>query len=326
MHLIPKYGAIVSSLALVTSAIIVCALYNECNSYILAVFLIIWVLVGIYTLYRLDIIQNEIQHLNEWTNAPRIIKEQDLNIHMLSDLQDSIQRLIRKTQKRKSLKEQMDAKIKLKNRQRNDMISALAHEFRNPIAAIMGYATTLEEDHDISPELRNRFLTKIYNNSQKIENLLARLILWNKFESKEASLHVSTFDLFALANECKQSLFEKYSNRTIIIEGEHRTINADRTLIEIVLKNLMENGLKYSKDDVNVAIGQNLVEVIDKGVGISAQDIEKVTKKFYRSGEHSWDNSMGLGLAIVKQILSMHHKELHIKSEKGKGSVFSFVL
>jgi len=326
MHLIPRYGAIVSSLTLATSAIVICALYNECNQFVLAVFLILWMGVGIYTLYRLDIIQRELVHLNEWINAPRIIKEQDLSTDMLANLQDSVQRLIRKTQKRKSLKEQMDAKIKLKNRQRNDMISALAHEFRNPIAAIMGYATTLEEDHDIPVALRDRFLTKIYNNSQKIENLLARLILWNKFESGEASLHISTFDLFALASECRQSLLEKYSNRTVVIEGEHRAVNADRTLLEIVLKNLMENALKYSKDDVKVAIGHNSIEVIDKGVGISAQDIEKVTKKFYRSGEHSWDNSMGLGLAIVKQILSMHHTSLEIKSEEEKGSVFSFTI
>lgn len=326
MHLIPRYSAIVSSLTLATLAIIICAWYNECNLFVLAIFLMLWIGIGVYTIYRLDIIQRELLHINEWINAPRIIKEQDLSTDMLTNLQDSIQRLMRKTQKRKSLKEQMDAKIKLKNRQRNDMISALAHEFRNPIAAIMGYATTLEEDHDMPLALRDRFMTKIYNNSQKIENLLARLILWNKFESGEASLHMSRFDLFTLASECRQSLFEKYTNRSIVIEGEHRIVNADRTLLEIVLKNLMENALKYSKGEVKVAIEQNFIEVIDKGVGISAKDIEKVTKKFYRSGEHSWDNSMGLGLAIVKQILSMHHTNLEIKSEEEKGSVFSFVI
>lgn len=326
MNLIPRYNAIVSSLTLSTLAVIVCAWYNECNLFILAMFLATWIVLGIYTLYHLDIIRQELVHIIEWVNAPKIISEQDLRTPILSDLQGSIQILIKKSQKKQSLKERMNAKIKLKNRQRNDMISALAHEFRNPIAAIMGYAKTLEDDHDISTELKDRFLTKIYNNSQKIENLLARLILWNKFESGEASLHISTFDLYTLASESKQSLLEKYINRIIIIDGEHRTINADRTLIEIVLKNLIENALKYSKDEVRVVIKNDSIEVIDKGVGISGEDIEKVTKKFYRSGEHSWDNSMGLGLAIVKQILSMHHTNLDIKSEKEKGSVFSFVL
>jgi len=66
--------------------------------------------------------------------------------------------------------------------------------------------------------------------------------------------------------------------------------------------------------------------VIDKGTGISSSDITKVTKKFYRSGTHSWDNSMGLGLSIVKRILELHGTELEIKSEEEKGSTFSFHL
>ncbi len=326
MSLLPKYNTIVSGLIFATLCLMVCVWYNGCSIYVLSIFLILWAGVGIYGIYSLDIVQRELSYINELVDSPKLVKEQDLSIPVLADLQDSIQILIKKSQKKKSLKERMNAKIKLKNRQRNDMISALAHEFRNPIAAIMGYAKTLEDDHEISAELRDRFLTKIYNNSQKIENLLARLILWNKFESGEASLHITTFDLYALVSESRQSLLEKYINRIIIIDGEHRMINADRTLIEIAIKNLIENALKYSKDEVRVAIKDNSIEVMDKGVGISSEDIEKVTKRFYRSGEHSWDNSMGLGLAIVKQILSMHHTHLDIQSEEEKGSVFSFVL
>ena len=101
-------------------------------------------------------------------------------------------------------------------------------------------------------------------------------------------------------------------------------VDADRTLLEIVLKNLMENALKYSKDEVLVKIDEGEVSVIDKGTGISSSDISKVTKKFYRSGTHSWDNSMGLGLSIVKSILALHGTELEIESEEEKGSTFSF--
>ena len=101
-------------------------------------------------------------------------------------------------------------------------------------------------------------------------------------------------------------------------------VDADRTIMEIVLKNLMENALKYSKDEVVVKIDKGNVSVIDKGTGISSSDISKVTKKFYRSGTHSWDNSMGLGLSIVKRILALHGTELEIESEEDKGSTFSF--
>lgn len=229
--------------------------------------------------------------------------------------------------KKKELKKRKyHAKIKLKNRQRSDMLSAIAHEFRNPIAATMGYAQTLNDDDDIPPALRKKFLSKIYNNGQKIEELLSRLLLWNRFESGEQKMQISTFDMLPLVKDVIHNLNEKYKNREILVNNAHLVIKADKALMEIVIKNLIENALKYSREQVEVKIEGNKVSVIDRGVGIAPEHIDKVTKKFYRSGEHSWDNSMGLGLAIVKQILSLHHSMLVIESEEHKGSTFSFVL
>jgi signal transduction histidine kinase len=64
--------------------------------------------------------------------------------------------------------------------------------------------------------------------------------------------------------------------------------------------------------------------ITDQGVGISSKNIEKVTKKYFRTDEHSWDNSMGLGLAIVEQVLKLHNTVLNIESKENKGSTFSF--
>jgi len=144
--------------------------------------------------------------------------------------------------------------------------------------------------------LQEKFLGKIYNNGNKIEALLSRLILWNKFESGEATLHKSSFDIYTLTQEVKLALEEQYKGREILIKGESHVLEADRTLIEVVLKNLIENALKYSKDEVLVQIEENSISISDKGVGISDKDLDKVTKKFYRSGTHNWDNSMGLGV------------------------------
>ena len=94
--------------------------------------------------------------------------------------------------------------------------------------------------------------------------------------------------------------------------------------MEIVLKNLIENALKYSKEEVLVRIENGVVSVTDRGVGISSKELDKVTKKFYRSGTHNWDNSMGLGLSIVKTILSLHQSRLEIESQIGEGATFSF--
>ena len=231
---------------------------------------------------------------------------------------------LRKMQKREKEKRKYTAKIKLKNRQRSDMLSAIAHEFRNPIASIMGYSQTLIEDEDIPNGLRIKFLAKIYNNGEKIEELLSRLLLWNRFESGRQKLQLSKFDLKPLANEVAFNLEDKYKNREIVVEGDPFVVKADRALMEIVLKNLIENALKYSKEVVTVKFENGRVSVIDRGVGISKENIDKVTKKFFRTDEHSWDNSMGLGLAIVKQILKLHNTSLEIESQEDRGSTFSF--
>ncbi|NEW60408.1 HAMP domain-containing histidine kinase [Sulfurovum sp. bin170] len=234
--------------------------------------------------------------------------------------------LLRKMKKRDRKKRKYTAKIKLKNRQRSDMLSAIAHEFRNPIAAIMGYAQTLNDDEDIPPKLRQRFLSKIYNNGEKIEELLGRLLLWNRFESGEQKLQLSRFDIQPLIAEVAMNLEDRYKTREISVDETSLFVRADKALMEIVLKNLIENALKYSDELVEVKIEEGRVIVIDRGVGISADNIDKVTKKFFRTEEHSWDNSMGLGLAIVKQILRLHETLLDIESVEGKGSSFSFLL
>ena len=240
------------------------------------------------------------------------------------DINKSLVQTLKIMRKKEKEKRKYTAKIKLKNRQRSDMLSAIAHEFRNPIAAIMGYAQTLTDDEDIPPKLRSKFLHKIYNNGDKIEELLSRLLLWNSFESGEQKLQMSKFDMRPLIREIAINLEDKYKSREIYVAEGSLIVRADKALMDIVIKNLIENALKYSKEPIEVKIIDNSVLVIDKGVGISAKNIDKVTKKFFRTDEHSWDNSMGLGLAIVKQILKLHNTTLKIESAEGRGSTFSF--
>jgi signal transduction histidine kinase len=286
----------------------------------------------VYAIYRgASTMQKELNQINMYLKHLDTIDTIDFEKHFFTEefeeINQNLIKVLKKSKKREDIKQRYNAKLKLKNQQRGDMISAIAHEFRNPIASIMGYAQTLQEDKDIPPALHDKFLGKICNNGDKIESLLARLVLWNKFESGEAKLHKSKFDLLSLVEEVKASLTEeKYKNREIIIQGESREVEADRTLIEVVVKNLIENALKYSKEDVSVSVGEEIFCVTDKGVGISEEDIEKVTKKFYRSGTHSWDNSMGLGLSIVKKILELHDSKLEIESTLEEGSAFSFAI
>ncbi|HHS93253.1 MAG TPA: HAMP domain-containing histidine kinase [Campylobacterales bacterium] len=277
--------------------------------------------------YRTRYFSKELKKVEQMiTENSAVRDEKSINFFTIEfeNIHKKLLNILKKIKKREHEKRKYNAKIKLKNRQRSDMLSAIAHEFRNPIAAIMGYSQTLVDDEEIPKHLQQKFLTKIWNNGEKIEELLSRLLLWNRFESGEQKLYSSEFNMKPLAHEIALNLEEKYKERKIVIEGTSCMVKADKALMEIVLKNLMENALKYSEDSVRVQFIDNEVKVIDTGIGISEENVEKVVKKFFRTNEHTWENSMGLGLSIVKQILKLHNSSLQIESEENKGSTFSF--
>jgi signal transduction histidine kinase len=299
----------------------------ELNSYEIIALIVISMGVLLYAIYKEAVrIQNELRVINRYLknldDYHKLDKETLFFTKEFENIKQNLIKVLKKAKKREDIKKKYNAKLKLKNKQRADMLSAIAHEFRNPIASIMGYSQTLTDDKDIPQNLRDKFLAKIYNNGAKIESLLSRLVLWNKFESGEAKLHKTKFDTKILLVEIIQSLKEKYKHRDIIIQGDTLEIEADRTLMDVALKNLIENALKYSKDEVIVILESGKICIQDFGVGIKEEDIAKVTKKFYRSGEHNWDNSMGLGLSIVKTIVELHGFKLSIKSKKNEGSTF----
>ena len=97
-------------------------------------------------------------------------------------------------------------------------------------------------------------------------------------------------------------------------------------MLELVLANLADNALKYSEDNIEIKISDEILYVNDNGIGFAESEIEKITSKFYRVQTNSWDNSMGLGLAIVSFILKLHHTRLLISSKPNIGSSFGFDL
>ena len=326
-YVLARLITIVIFVTLLFSLILLFTPENYKNNYFyIALFIASQLLLLFSVYFRTKRISKELKKVEHYLSGE--VKKLDASAHFFTREFENINlqliQILRKIKKREKEKRKYTAKIKLKNRQRSDMLSAIAHEFRNPIASIMGYSQTLIEDKDIPAGLRLKFLGKIYNNGEKIEELLSRLLLWNRFESGSQKLQLSKFDMKPMAREIAINLEDKYRGREIEVEGESIVVKADKALMEIVLKNLIENALKYSKDVIRVELDGKRVKVIDQGVGISKENIDKVTKKFFRADGHSWDNSMGLGLAIVKQILKLHNTTLEIESEEDIGSIFSF--
>jgi signal transduction histidine kinase len=233
-------------------------------------------------------------------------------------------KLARKLEKKAKQKRKYTARIKLESRQKSDVISAISHEFKNPIASVIGYAQTLNDDESIDAEIRKKFLEKILKNSQKISDMIDRLALSVKLESGELPLRLEEFDLNSLVGDVVASFRVSEHSRTLNYKGERTVVKADLQMIEIAVSNLISNALKYSDDDIEVTLEGGVFSVSDKGIGIAADEIAKITEKFYRVDGRSWNNSLGLGLTFVSYILKTHGLDLSIKSVLGEGSTFSF--
>ena len=218
----------------------------------------------------------------------------------------------------KQLKKE-NKRLKLQNSFKDDMISAISHEFKNPISIINGYIETILSS-DIPIQMQQKFLNKIYKNTSRLAELIDRLYLITKIENKKLKIKKETFRLDLAIKEIIESFDEKRIKLNLI----PLKIKADKNLIQIVIYNLVSNALKYSKKPIEIILNEDYFIVIDKGIGIEKQYINSIKEKFFRIAKNDWDNSLGLGLYIVEKILKMHNTYLEIESEIKKGSKFYF--
>ena len=228
-----------------------------------------------------------------------------------------------KLYKREKQKAKQNVKLKIANKQKDEIISAISHEFKNPIAIISGYSETILNDEQLPEAMKTKFLRKIYSNSNKMSHRTDKLRLTLKLEERKQELILAPCSMKKLIESCISDLKDKYKNREILIQGNDITLKVDETLIAMAISNLIENALKYSEDEIIVNISNNSINIIDKGIGIEEKELEKINKKFYRVSNNGWNNSLGLGLFIVQSILSLHNFSLKIHSEFKKGSQFS---
>ncbi|MDO7253608.1 sensor histidine kinase [Helicobacter cappadocius] len=244
-----------------------------------------------------------------------------------AQISDSITRLHNVLQKEEKNSKKNSKKLHLKYLQSSSIVSALSHEFKNPLAVISGYCNTIIESKDkLSKEQTDRFLGKIYTQSQRLNSLLDRINLAVRLENELIKIQSISFDLKPLVQEIINNLAPYYQDKQILSDLKSTLIIGDKILLERAISNLIENALKYSKNTIKIVLKKNKFKVIDDGEGIEEKQIPLITKKFYRAQKKYQENSLGIGLFIVKYILRLHHSELKIKSAKNKGSTFSFKL
>ena len=223
---------------------------------------------------------------------------------------------------------------------RREFIGNLAHEIKTPLFTSQSYILTLLDGALDDKTVNKKYLKTASKAIDRLNLIVKDLDLINKIESGESNLNKSKFDIIQLI----QNVFEmldfsaKKKNIEMIVEYENNPpelVLADKEKIEQVLTNLVDNSIKYGKNNGTTEIVvQDLIEdkiivrVTDNGIGFKKEDYNRIFERFYRidkSGNRSSGGS-GLGLAIVKHIIDVHDEKIYVESQNGVGSEFSFTL
>ncbi len=295
-------------------------------SLLFILFIAVFFILALKTSKKIESETNQILNfLNELIKQKRPLKIESnfsSEFHNITKLLTKVSDSLLKRDKQKS---KYTAKLKLSNRQKDDIISAISHEFRNPIAVISGYSQTLLDDKNINVNIRDKFLTKIVSNTEKLTNMIDRLRLSIKLEEGKQTYSLTKTNIVNMTSNIIDDLKVTYASREIILDAEDLTREVDETMINIAITNLIENALKYSEDTIYINITKEKLSVRDAGIGVSSKDILKLTDKFFRVSNNAWNNSMGLGLSLVLNILTIHNFKLDIESIENEGSTFSIV-
>lgn len=290
-------------------------------------FITFFLLIGFFATYYIslrikketDLILNFLSELSNKRPTYTLNSKHSIEFYQITTL---LNKVANKLSKREKQKAKQTAKLKISNRQKDEIISALSHEFKNPIAIISGYTETILNDDDIPKVMKHKFLNKIHSNAKKMSMIIDKLRLTLKLEEGKQELILLPCPIKKILEDIISDLKEKYKNREIIIEGNDINLKVDETLISMAISNLIENALKYSEDDINIIITEDSIIIKDTGIGIEEKELKKIKNKFYRVSNNGWNNSLGLGLFIVHSILSLHDFSLKINSEYNKGSEF----
>ncbi|MFT5890854.1 MAG: two-component system phosphate regulon sensor histidine kinase PhoR [Dokdonia sp.] len=230
--------------------------------------------------------------------------------------------------------------FRIKEEYRKDFLGNVAHELKTPLFTVQGYILTLLDGAINDKSVRTKYLERADKGVERLIYLVNDLDMITKLEVGDLNLNYTYFDIVALVTSTFELLEMKVAKKNVTLTfdldyEEPIMVNADEERIQQLLTNLIENSIKYGKNDGTTEISiQNLIQnkvlirVTDNGEGIESEHIPRLFERFYRvdkSGNRKVGGS-GLGLSIVKHIIEAHDEKIYVESEFGVGSEFSFTL
>ena len=230
---------------------------------------------------------------------------------------------------------------------RSNLLSAVSHDLRTPLAAITGAASSLlDNESAFAPETRRELTQSIYSEAERLNRLVGNLLEMTRLEAGNVTARKELQSVEEIVGAALGRLDKALQDREVKthVPADLPMVPADAVMIEQVLVNLMENALKYTPpgspielnawrmnrrewDGVNGAVG---IEVADRGPGLQSGDEQRVFEKFYRANRAdnsgAAPNGTGLGLAIAKAVVTTHGGRIWAENRVGGGASFRFVL
>jgi two-component system, OmpR family, phosphate regulon sensor histidine kinase PhoR len=221
---------------------------------------------------------------------------------------------------------------------KNEFISNITHELKTPIATVGVAIEALKNFNAIHDPARTREYLDISSNElQRLSLLVDKVLKLSMFEKKEMDLRIEPVNLEEVVQEVVSSLklqLEKFRASVTVIPSGELTIQGDRLHLLSVVFNLLDNALKYGKENPVIAIGIReqegavLLTITDNGIGIPPEYKNKIFEKFFRVPHGDTHNAKGygLGLSYVAQVVKQHKGTIEVQSQPGAGTVFTITL
>ena len=217
---------------------------------------------------------------------------------------------------------------------RREFSANVSHELKTPLTAISGFAEIMK-DGWAKPEDYQMFALKIYNETQRLINLIEDIIKLSRLDENKIEITKESVDMLVLAKDAAARLSSKAKDKNIsvTVNGDHGNITGVRQILDEMIYNLCDNAIKYNKKTGKVEvivkdyISNVSVTVKDNGIGIPAEDLDRVFERFYCVNKsHSKESGgTGLGLSIVKHGAIFHKAKINIDSTLGIGTSIEIV-
>lgn len=246
------------------------------------------------------------------------------NINVLSKT------LLEKEKESEKLKEKERAALDIERnaeRQKNELITNVAHDLRTPLTTIVGYLELIKDDSALSKEDVHKYSGIAYEKSIRLQEMMDDLFEFTKLDNADIKLNKSMINLSGLIMQMTDEFYPSFKdcNITPIVDlpEENIYVQGDGQLLARVFDNLISNALKYGYHNTDLKIEVSgdekyaTVKVINHGDTIAPEDIPLLFNKFYRtdSSRNSKTGGTGLGLAITKNIVDLHHGDISVTSD-----------